>query len=126
MNANMPIPETAIAAIIQGHESRNAALRQTLIEKGVDLGEPRTIECHFWSWSPANAASLAEDLASRGFEILAQSPARTLPSKDPQLWNVEAAIKQSAELTLRREFTDELVRIAAAHFGKYDGWGTRL
>jgi hypothetical protein len=124
MMANMPISEVEKEAIIQGHESRNAALRQTLIEKGVDLGEPRTIECHFWSWSPANAASLAEDLASRGFEILAQRSARS--PRDPQLWNVEAAIKQSAELTLRREFTDELVRIAAAHFGKYDGWGTRL
>lgn len=124
MKANMPISETEIEAIIQGHESRNAALRQTLIEKGVDLGEPRAIECHFWSWSQANAASLAEDLTRRGFEILAQRLARS--SRDPELWNVEAEIKQSAELTLRREFTDELVRIAAAHFGKYDGWGTRL
>src|SRR5713226_2456813 len=124
MNVNVPISETEIEAIIQGHESRNAALRQTLIEKGVDLGEPRTIECHFWSWSPANAASLAEDLTSRGFEILVQRSAGS--ARDPQLWNVEAAIKQSAELTLRSEFTDELVRIAAAHFGKYDGWGTRV
>lgn len=124
MNANMPISESEIEAIIQGHESRNAALRQTLIEKGVDLGEPRTIECHFWAWSPANAKTLADDLASRGFEILTSRSARS--SQDPQLWNVEAAIKQSADLTLRREFTDELVRIAAAHFARYDGWGTRL
>jgi hypothetical protein len=124
MKANMPIPEAEIEAIIRGHESRNAALRQTLIDKGVDLGEPRTIECHFWSWSQANSANLADDLVSRGFKILAQRSARS--SKDPELWNVEAAIKQSVELTLRREFTDELVRIAAAHFGKYDGWGTRL
>src|SRR5271155_5032707 len=100
MKANMPISETQIEAIIQGHESRNAALRQTLIEKGVDLGEPRIIECHFWSWSQANAASLAEGLTSRGFEILAQRPARS--SKDPELWDVEAQIKQSAELTFRR------------------------
>jgi regulator of ribonuclease activity B len=124
MSANMPISEMEIDAIIQGHEARNAALRQTLIEKGVDLGEPRTIECHFWSWSPAEAASLAEHLTKRGFEILAQRSASS--SKDPQLWNVEAAVKQSAALTLRREFTDELVRIGAAHLGKYDGWGTRL
>jgi regulator of RNase E activity RraB len=124
MIANKPVSETEIEAIIQGHESRNAALRQTLIENGVDLGESRTIECHFWSWSELNAARLAEDLVSRGFEILAQRSARS--PKDPELWNVEAAIKQSAELTLRREFTDELVRIAAAHFGKYDGWGTRV
>jgi len=55
MNVNMPISETEIETIFQGHESRNAALRQTLIEKGVDLGEPRATECHVWSWSPANA-----------------------------------------------------------------------
>src|SRR5580704_3622797 len=97
--ANIPISEAEIAAIIQGHESRNAALRKTLIEKGVDLGEPRTIECHFWSWNQANAASLADELISRGFEILAQRSARS--ARDPELWNVEAAIKQSAELTLR-------------------------
>jgi regulator of RNase E activity RraB len=124
MRTNMPVSETEIEAIIQGHESRNAALRQTLIAKGADLGEPRMIECHFWSWSQTNAASLAGDLARRGFEILAQRSAAS--SRDPELWNVEAAIKQSIELTLRREFTDELVRMAAGHFGKYDGWGTRL
>jgi regulator of RNase E activity RraB len=122
--ADKTISEAEIEAIIQGHESRNAALRQMLIEKGADLGEPRTIECHFWCWSRAASATLADDLASRGFEILTQRSARS--SRDPELWNIEAAIKQSAELTLRREFTDELVRIAAAHFGKYDGWGTRL
>jgi hypothetical protein len=59
----MPISESEIEAIIQGHESRNAALRQTLVEKGVYLGEVQTIEGHFWSGSPANAESLAEDLA---------------------------------------------------------------
>ena len=120
----MPISETGIEAIIQGHESRNAALRQTLIDKGVDLGEPRIIECHFWAWSKENTATLTEDLIRRGFKILVQKPAGS--SKDPDLWNIEAAIKQSIELTLRREFTDELVRAAASHSGKYDGWGTRL
>jgi Regulator of ribonuclease activity B len=124
MKTNRPVPETELQAIIRGHESRNDALRQTLVDKEVDLGEHRTIECHFWSWSEGNAASLAQDLANKGFEILAQRSARS--SRDPELWNVEAAIKQSIELTLRREFTDELVRTAAAHFGKYDGWGTQL
>jgi regulator of RNase E activity RraB len=116
--------EADIEEIIEGHESRNEALRQTLVAKGIDLGEPRVIECHFWAWSEENAASLAEDVVRQGFQILVRRPADSV--KDPKLWNVEAAIKQSIELTLRREFTDELVRTAARHLGKYDGWGTSL
>lgn len=82
------------------------------------------IECHFWAWSEENAASLATDLIRRGFDILTQRSAGS--TEDPALWNIEAVIKQSITLTLRREFTDELVRIAASHFGRYDGWGTSL
>lgn len=116
--------EADIDEIIEGHEIRNETLRKTLLAKGIDLGEPRVIECHFWVWSEENAASLGEDLIRQGFEILVGGRADSV--KDPKLWNVEAAIKQSIELTLRREFTDELVRTAARHLGKYDGWGTSL
>jgi Regulator of ribonuclease activity B len=124
MTETKRISRAELETIIQGHKLRNAALRQMLVEKGVDLGETRRIECYFWCWSQANAASLAADLARRGFEIVSQGPARS--SGDSELWNIEAAIEQSADLTLRREFTDELVRIASVHFGKYDGWGTQL
>jgi regulator of ribonuclease activity B len=122
--AKMRLSETQIEEAISGHEARNTALRRVFIEKGADFGEPRLIECHFWAWSKEDAADLAERLTIRGFRILAQRPAAT--PNDPRLWNVEAEIHQSIELTLRREFTDELVRVAAAHSGRYDGWGTRL
>jgi regulator of RNase E activity RraB len=124
MTTNRSYAQADLNSVIEGHELRNEALRQNLISKGADLGEPRMIECHFWSWSQGDAAALAADLESRGFQILKQEPARS--SKDPDLWNVEATIKQSIDLTLRREFTDELIRMAASHSGKYDGWGTRL
>ena len=120
--ANMRLSETQIEEAISGHEARNAGLRRVFTEKGVDFGEPRLIECHFWTWSKEDAAGLAEALTTCGFRILAQRPAAS--SNDPSLWNVEAGIKQSIELTLRREFTDELVRVAADHSGRYDGWGT--
>ena len=120
--ANMRLSETQIEEAISGHEARNAGLRRVFIEKGVDFGKPRLIECHFWTWSKEEAAGLAEVLTTRGFRILAQGLAAS--SNDPALWNVEAGIKQSIELTLRREFTDELVRVAAGHSGRYDGWGT--
>ena len=124
MRIDVRIPEAEIETIIQGHESRNETLRQTLVSKGVDLGEPRMIECHFWAWSSDDAADLAEALTTRGFRILVQRPAAS--PKDPSLWNVEAGIHQSVELTMRREFTDELVRVAAFRSARYDGWGTSI
>jgi hypothetical protein len=120
----VPISEAEIETIILGHETRNEALRQTLATRGLDLGEPRTIECHFWAWSQDDASALAEALAASGFRILVQRPAGS--PKDPSLWNIEAAIRQSIQLTMRREFTDELVRAAAARSARYDGWGTSL
>lgn len=124
MRRHEQVSESEIEAILQGHESRNEALRQTLLGKGVDFAEPRVIECHFWAWNEDDAAGLAGDLVGSGFRILAQRSAGS--PRDPDLWNIEAAITQSIQLTLRREFTDELVRVAATHSAKYDGWGTRL
>ena len=120
----MGFSEAEIETIILGHESRNEQLRQSLLGRGVDLTAPRQIECHFWAWSGGDAASVADALARRGFEILAQRAA--VSARDLNLWNVEAAINQSIEVTLTREFTNELVRLAAARSAKYDGWGTRL
>lgn len=116
--------EKTIEEIIAGHEARNASLRHVFLEKRVDLTEPRRIECHFWAWSGEDAADLGESLKSRGFEILVQRPATI--ATDPKRWNLEAAIRQSIDLTMRREFTDELVRLAASHRGLYDGWGTLI
>ncbi len=116
--------EKRIEEIISGHEARNSSLRNFFLEKNVDLAEPRKIECHFWSWSGEDAANLAEALKRRGFEILTEHPA-AIP-RDPNRWNVEAAVRQSIDLTMRREFTDELVRLADFHKGLYDGWGTRI
>ncbi len=120
----MRLSECQIEEAISDHDARNAALRGTFIEKLVDLGEARLVECHFWAWSEEDGAGLAKALRDRGFVILSQGPAAS--SKGDALWNVEAGIKQSIELTLRREFTDELVRVAAMHSGSYDGWGMSI
>lgn len=50
-------------------------MRHVLLEKKIDLAEPRQIECHFWTWDRKDAAELSESLKSRGFEILRQRPA---------------------------------------------------
>ena len=117
-------PDSKIDEMIEGHEARNKALRRVFIEKGLDLREPRLIECHFWTWSSQDADDIAKSLVALGFKILRQQQAAS--PRDPSLWNVEAGITQSIELTLRREFKDELVRLAAAYSGEYDGWGTAL
>jgi Regulator of ribonuclease activity B len=120
----MRLSESQIEDAISGHEARNAELRRIFVEKRVDFGEARLVDCHFWTWTKEDAAGLSKALLARGFLILSQGLAAS--SKDPSLWNVTAGIKQSIELTLRREFTDELVRVAAEHSGLYDGWGTAV
>jgi hypothetical protein len=120
----MPMTEEGIEEATSGHVARNASLRRVFMEKGVDLGEPRLIECHFWTWSQEDAAGLGESLKRRGFTILVQRPAAI--ADNPPRWNVEAGVTQSIELTMRREFTDELVRLADSFRGLYDGWGTRI
>ena len=110
--------------IISDHEARNASLRHVFLDKNVDLAEPRQIECHFWTWGEENAVHLGETLKKRGFEIITQRPAAL--SDDPSRWNLEAAVRQSIDLTMRREFVDELARLADSHGGLYDGWGTRI
>jgi hypothetical protein len=45
--AKMHLSETQIDEAISGHEARNTELRRVFIEKGVDFGERRSIECHF-------------------------------------------------------------------------------
>jgi hypothetical protein len=113
-----------IDEVIAGHEARNASLRRVFSQKQIDLMEPRRIECHFWTRSRKGATELGEALKTRGFEILRQNRAAT--RGDAGQWNLEAAVRQSIDLTIRREFTDELVKLADSHGGVYDGWGTSV
>jgi regulator of RNase E activity RraB len=113
-----------IEEIVSGHEDRNASLRRVFLERKVDLTESRLIECHFWTWSGEDANALADTLKTQGFEIVTMRSA-SIPN-DPHRWNVEAAVRQSIDLTMRHEFVEALVRLADSHGGVYDGWGTRI
>lgn len=119
----MRLTESQIEQAISDHDARNAELRLGFIEKRVDLDEARTVEFHFSAWSKQYAAGLANALKDCGFLVLSKSSSTS--SGEPSFWNVEATIKQSIDLTLRHEFTDELVRVAAQHCGRYDGWDAR-
>src|SRR5690242_1409325 len=103
----MPPTESEITTSVVEHQARNGELRILLIKKGVDLCAPRKIDCYFVIDGSENAQRLAASLVDLGFQILDQDPS---PSpKNPHSWNLEASIQQSAELTIRREFTEELV-----------------
>jgi hypothetical protein len=114
----------SIEETILAHETRDASLRGVFLEKKVNLKEPRMIECHFWTWDEEDTARLAHALKNRGFKIMVQRHAAI--ANDPRRWNLEAAVRQSIDLTMRREFIDDLVRLADSHGGLYDGWGTRI
>jgi hypothetical protein len=116
--------ERQIEEAIVGHDARNSSLRRLLLNKNVDTKMSRPIDLHFWVASPADAEALADALRSRGMAILAQRKAATADAGLP--WNVEARIEQSVELTIGSQFTEELVRLAIAHNGRYDGWGTQI
>lgn len=73
----------------------------------------------FLGVEPCGCNKPCDGLISRGFRILVQRP--TASTEDPSRWNIEAEIKQSIELTIRREFTDELVRVATAGAGVIAG-----
>jgi Regulator of ribonuclease activity B len=119
----MQLTESQIEQAISDRDAKNAELRRTFNEEEVDLDEARIVEFHFRAWSKDDAAGLAKALEDHGFLVLSKSP--SVFSSDPSFWNVEATIKQSIDLTLRHEFTDEIVRVAAQHCGRYDGWDLR-
>jgi regulator of RNase E activity RraB len=116
--------ETEIMKQIEEHQLRNQVLVKQLQDHGVNIREKRVIECHFWIWDDAKLRGLESELRMRGFRILRSGLSQD--RSDPNLRNLEAAITQSVDLTIRREFTDELVRLSAQFSAIYDGWGTSI
>lgn len=116
--------EKEIQEAIEGHDRRNVSLKQLLLDKKVDIRETRPIDLHFWAASSSDAQGLADVLRTQGFTILVQRRAVVEDTTLP--WNIEAQIAQSIDLTVRHEFTEELVRLAITHNARYDGWGTQI
>jgi hypothetical protein len=56
-----------LATALQEHQRRNHRLQLDLEQKGVDLDEPRPIDCHFWAWTQRDAAVLAKSLYQMGY-----------------------------------------------------------
>ena len=78
----------------------------------------------FWVSGKESADLLAAALGRLGFRVKVNKQSVTVDQELPR--NLEVAINQSIDLTLRHELTNELVRIAARFNGRYDGWGTAI
>jgi len=109
---------------VRAHEGRNAALRRVFLEKNIDTRAIRDIDLHFWAWGQADATALAESLGRLGFQV--PTPQRFPKQDDPNLWNVEARVRQSIDLTMRPELISDLIKLADSHDAVFDGWGTLL
>jgi regulator of RNase E activity RraB len=116
--------KSEIRKAIEGHNARNEELRYSLAKDAVDLKMQREIDFHFWVGSKEKADLLTAALAKHGFQVKASRRSVTADKRLP--WNLELGLRQSIELTLRQELTDELVRTAARFDGRYDGWGTAI
>jgi len=116
--------EDQFAEAMAGHRRRNAELKDTLSENGVDLLHRRPIDVHFWAWSQRDAAILGRELYRKGF--LVKTIARSRIAGDEESWSVEAGALIVPEEILGEEFTDDMVRLAARCEAVYDGWGTEV
>jgi hypothetical protein len=103
------------------HDARNLQLKRRLVERGVDCRLVSHILCRFSAPDEAQAGLLAEDLRGKGFRARVLAPPRAAGS-----WSVHAGISQSLEQAASHEFTEAMVRAAAALACEYGGWEASL
>jgi putative heme degradation protein len=116
--------EEKLQKSLLAHEDRNAALRKVFLKRNIDMRAARDIDLHFLAWGQANAIALAESLGRSGLQVPVRRPAIEQDGQD--LWNVEAYVKQSIDLTMRPDLITDLIKLADSHGGVFDGWGTLL
>jgi len=111
--------EAKIDGDISRHDARNLQLKRRLAERGIDFRGERPITCNFRAPSQRQASRLEQGLIERGFLVLEVSPAR---SGDFPIWHVRAQVQRTLAQASSHEFTEEMVRTAAALSCVYDGW----
>jgi len=112
--------EAAIRACILQHDASNLRLKRRLAEHGIDFRGLSQVCCRFQAGSLAQLFLLAEALRQKGFVIAEFAP---LGSGDnPASWRVEAQREASIGQAASHEFTEDLVRCAAAFSCLYQGW----
>ena len=109
--------EAEIERCIFSHDARNLQLRRKLAERSVDLRDECRSVCHFLAPNQKQGKLLEQELHARGFLEVDITPAGKTGG-----WCVDAQIRMSMEQASSHEFTEEMVRSAAALFCIYDGW----
>ncbi len=109
--------EPDIAACVFRHDARNLRLKRKLAERGIDWRNEYQTACRFLAPDERQAVLLVESLNRRGFLNVNSAPAG-----GKGCWSVIAHVQQSIDRTSSHEFTDEMVRWAAALSCTYEGW----
>ena len=104
------------------HDARNVALLTALAKKGVDLQTMRPIDLFFHAVSESEAYQLGRALKVVEIEVVRTGP----PSATDSEWRLEARANLTPQEVAAGEYTRSLVRLAAAHNARYDGWGTEV
>ena|SRR5258708_6208980 len=113
---------SALEDSIQAHHARNRELLKLIASKGADPNVPRDIDLHFWASNEDAARTLAAGLEARGYSRVARNRAVA----DTSLWNVETSVHATPLSVVAHVFVEDLVRLAAANDGEFDGWGTSI
>ena len=116
--------ESEIKGLISGHVTRNEALLEMLIDKGVSIADARSIDHHFWVNTQEEAVRLGKQLYDQGFVLSVIAPVTTTDGSN--LWNVEATAQQSPGEAASLSLVERLTRLAAQFNAVYDGWGTSV
>ena len=115
--------EAEIDSDIFRHDARNLRLKRRLAERGIDFRGERPITCNFRAPSPRQASRLEQGLIEKGFLVLEVPPVR---SGNYPIWHVRAQVQRTLAQASSHEFTEEMVRSAAALSCIYDGWCTGI
>src|SRR3989442_14136775 len=107
---------------IQAHHARNRELLKLIANKGADPNVARDIDRHFWTPNEDAARNLSADLRARGYSRVAINRAVA----DASLWNVETCVHATPLSVVAPVFVEDIVRLAAANDGEFDGWGTSI
>lgn len=114
--------EADIAGYILQHDARNLRLKRRLAERGIDWRNQYLVTCRFRAPNQQQALRLEEVLLTQGF---ATAKAELPPGRGGN-WRVQAQRWQSIDTSTSHEFTEQIVRSAAAFSCFYEGWEARI
>jgi Regulator of ribonuclease activity B len=114
--------EAEIAAYILQHDARNLQLKRRLAERGIDWRNEYQITCRFLAPNQQQASRLKEVLLHLGFVAAKAEPS---PGR-ARAWRVESQVRQSIDCSASHEFTQQVVRSAAALSCLYEGWEAHI